>query len=148
MEPRPPVERTHVVRDVEPRKVYELVTNFAGYPRLFPEIKSARIVEQRPPAVRVEFRAEVVLSVRYVLDLVCDPQALTIDWTFVEGEIVTDSVGGWRFIAVPEGTRVEYRAGMTIKAPLPSFIIRRATDALVAASIPGMFAAIDRELRR
>ncbi len=148
MESRPPVERTHLVRGVEPRKVYELITNFEAYPRLFPELRAVRILESRPPTVRVEFRAEVVLAVRYVLDLVCDPEALTITWTFVEGEIVTDSVGGWRFIAVPEGTRVEYRAGMTIKAPLPAFIIRRATDALVAASIPGMFASIERELRR
>jgi len=148
MESRPPVERTYVVRGVPPRRVYDLVTNFEIYPRLFPELKAARILESRPPVVRVEFRAEVVLSVRYVLDLTCDPEALKIDWTFVEGEIVTDSVGGWRFTAVPEGTRIEYRAGMTIKAPLPSFIVRRATDALVAASIPGMFAAIDREVRR
>jgi len=148
MESRPPVERTHLVRGVEPRKVYDLITNFEAYPRLFPEMKTVRIVEQRPPVVRVEFRAEVVLSVRYVLDLVCDPDALTVDWTFVEGEIVTDSVGGWRFTAVPEGTRIDYRAGMTIKAPLLSFIVRRATDARGAASIPGMFAAIDREVRR
>jgi ribosome-associated toxin RatA of RatAB toxin-antitoxin module len=148
MESRAPVERTHVVRGVAPRQVYDLITDFEGYPRLFPELKAARIVERRPPVVRVEFRAEVVLKVRYVLDVVCDPEGLTIDWTFVEGEIVTDSVGGWRFTAVPEGTRVDYRAGMTIKAPLPAFIVRRATDALVAASIPGMFAAIDRELHR
>ena len=148
MESRPPVERTHLIRGVEPRKVYDLVTNFEAYPRLFPELKAVRILERRPPVMRVEFRAEVVLTVRYVLDLVCNAEALTIDWTFVEGEIVTDSVGGWRFTAVPEGTRVEYRAGMTIKAPLPSFIIRRATDALVAASIPGMFTAIEREVRR
>lgn len=148
MESRPPVERVHLVRGVEPRKLYDVVTDFEAYPRLFPELKAVRILERRPPVVRAEFRAEVVLKVRYVLDLVCDPEALTIDWTFVEGEIVTDSVGGWRFTAVPEGTRVEYRAGMTIKAPLPSFIVRRATDALVAASIPGMFAAIEREARR
>ena len=148
MESRPPVERVHLVRGVEPRKLYDVVTDFEAYPRLFPELKAVRILERRPPVVRAEFRAEVVLKVRYVLDLVCDPEALTIDWTFVEGEIVTDSVGGWRFTAVPEGTRVEYRAGMTIKAPLPSFIVRRATDALVAASIPGVFAAIEREARR
>ena len=148
MESRTPVERTHLVRGVAPRQVYDLITNFEAYPRLFPELKAARIVERKPPVVRVEFRAEVVLAVRYVLDLTCDPEALTIDWTFVEGEIVTDSVGGWRFVEVPEGTRVEYRVGMVIKAPLPAFIVRRATDALVAASIPGMFAAIEREVRR
>jgi len=148
MESRAPVERTHVVRGVAPQAVYDLITNFDAYPRLFSELKAARVLERRPPLVRVEFRAEVVLAVRYVLDLVCDPVALTVDWTFVEGDIVTDSVGGWRFHADPAGTRIEYRVALSIKAPLPGFIVRRATDGLVAASIPGMFASIDRELRR
>ncbi len=52
---------------------------------------------------RVEFRAQVVLPVRYVLDLACDPAARAVDWTFVEGEIVTNSVGSWRFS--PRGRR-------------------------------------------
>ncbi|HEY4186353.1 MAG TPA: SRPBCC family protein [Polyangia bacterium] len=148
MESRTPVERNYLVRGIAPRAVYDVVTSFEAYPRLFPELKTVRVVERQGNRVRVEFRAEVVLTVRYVLDLVCDPGALTVDWTFVEGEIVTDSVGGWRFLADPAGTRVEYRVAMTIKAPLPGFIVRRATDALVSASIPGMFAAIDREVRR
>ena len=40
---------------------------------------------------------QVVIAVRYVLDLPAIPTAPTVDWTFVEGEIVTDSTGGWRF---------------------------------------------------
>jgi len=148
MESRTPVERSTVVRGAAPRDLYEIVTDFEAYPRLFPELKAVRIVERRGPVVRVEFRAEVVLSVRYVLDLTCDPEALTVDWTFVEGEIVTDSVGSWRFAQVSDGAKVDYRVSMAIKAPLPGFIIRRATDALVGASIPGMFASLDREARR
>ena len=148
MDSRTPVERTYLVRGATPRSVYDVVTDFEMYPKLFPEFKSVRVLERRPPVLRVEFRVEVVLSVRYVLDLTCDPDALTVDWTFVEGEIVVDSVGGWRFTTDREGTQVVYRAALAIKAPLPGFIVRRATDALVAASIPGMFAAIDREARR
>jgi uncharacterized membrane protein len=123
-----------------------VVVDFDAYPRLFRELKSVRVLDRRAPVVRVEFRAEVVLAVRYVLDLRCDPEALTVDWTYVEGEIVVDSTGSWRFSADPAGTRVDYRAALSVKAPLPGFIVRRATDALVAASIPGMFAAIDREV--
>ena len=37
---------------------------------------------------------------------------------------------------------------MRIKAPLPGFIVRKATDALVSASLPGMFASIEREVNR
>ena len=148
MESRTPVERSTVLRGAAPRDLYEIVTDFEAYPRLFPELKAVRVLERRGPVVRVEFRAEVVLSVRYVLDLTCDPEALAVDWTFVEGEIVTDSVGSWRFTPVADGTKTDYRVSMAIKAPLPGFIIRRATDALVSASIPGMFASIEREARR
>jgi ribosome-associated toxin RatA of RatAB toxin-antitoxin module len=148
MESRTPVERTYLMRQATPREAYDVVTDFEAYPKLFPEFKTVRVLERRPGGVRVEFRVEVVLAVRYVLDLACDPEALTVDWTFVEGEIVVDSTGGWRFNLDREGTQVVYRAAVAIKAPLPGFIVRRATDALVAASIPGMFASLDREVKR
>lgn len=148
MDARAPVERTYLVREAAPREVYDVVVDFDAYSRLFPEFKSTRVIERRPPVVRAEFRAEIVLSVRYVLDLRCDPDALTVDWTFVEGEIVADSTGSWRFSSEAGGTRIQYRASLLVKAPLPGFIVRKATDALVAASIPGMFAAIDREVLR
>ena len=137
-----------MVRDAVPREVYDVVVDFEAYPRLFPEFKSVRVLDRRSSMVRAEFRVEVVLAVRYVLDLKCEPDALTVDWTYVEGEIVVDSTGGWRFAAAPAGTKVDYRASILIKAPLPGFIVRKATDALVAASIPSMFASIDREVRR
>ena len=97
--------------------------------------------------VRVEFRAEVVIAVRYVLDLACDPGRLAVDWTFVEGDVVTGSVGGWRFTATGDGTTIDYRAALDVKAPLPGFILRKVTDGLVAASLPNMFASIEREVR-
>jgi ribosome-associated toxin RatA of RatAB toxin-antitoxin module len=148
MDRRAPVERSHIVHGAAPREAYDVVVDFDEYPRLFPEFKAARVLERRPPVVRVEFRAQVVLAVRYVLDLRCDPEGLSVDWTYVEGEIVADSEGAWRFSPDPVGTRIDYRAWLLVKAPLPGFIVRKATDALVAASIPGMFASIDREVRR
>lgn len=144
---RAPVERSHLVQGATPREVYDVVVDFDGYPRLFPEFKGVRVLQRTPSLARVEFRVEVVLSVRYVLDLACDPEAMTVDWTYVEGEVVADSVGSWRFRQEGEATRINYRASVLIKAPLPGFIVRKATDALVAASIPSMFASIDREVR-
>jgi ribosome-associated toxin RatA of RatAB toxin-antitoxin module len=148
MDARAPVERSHLVRGATPREAYDVVVDFEAYPRLFPEFKVARVMERLPPRVRVEFRVEVVLAVRYVLDLYCDPEALTVEWTYVEGEIVVGSAGRWRFSAEPGGAKIDYRAAVTIDAPLPGFIVRKATNALVAASLPGMFASIDREVLR
>ena len=153
MSGREPVERRHVVAGATPAQLYEVVTDFGSYPRLFPEMKGTRVLAgPEAPAsggtIRVEFRLQIVLPVRYVLDLTCDPGALTIDWKFVEGEIVTDSVGSWRFAPEGQGAAMTYRVSLDVKAPVPGFVLRKVTDGLVAASIPAMFDSIEREVRR
>ncbi|HVR64123.1 MAG TPA: SRPBCC family protein [Polyangia bacterium] len=161
MDGREPVSRTVYVGGVPPAGLFAVVTDFSSYPRLFPEMKEVRVLSRRPAAdsdgangaeiVRVEFKAQVVLAVRYVLDLVCRPQppaAPTVDWTFVEGEVVTDSRGGWRFVGEGDGTRLTYQAALTVKAPLPGFVLRKVTDGLVAASLPAMLGAVEREARQ
>jgi hypothetical protein len=95
----------------------------------------------------VEFRLEMVIGIRYVLDLVCDPAAGTVDWSYVEGEVVTDSRGGWRFTAEGDGTRVDYQAALVINAPLPGFVVKKVTSALVSASLPAMFSSVEAEAR-
>jgi ribosome-associated toxin RatA of RatAB toxin-antitoxin module len=154
MSGREPVHRRHVLPRARPGDVYRVVTDFGAYPSLFPEIKGTRVLDAGGPGpdgktvTRVEFRGQVVLPVRYVLDLVCDPAAHTVEWTYVEGEIVTNSVGGWRFSAEGEGTAMDYRVSLDVKAPVPGFVLRKVTDGLVSASIPSMFSAIEREVRK
>jgi ribosome-associated toxin RatA of RatAB toxin-antitoxin module len=154
MSGREPVQRRYFLRGAKPNDVYGVVTDFASYPNLFPEIKGTQVLQAGAPGpdgktvIRVEFRGQVVLPVRYVLDLICDPAAHTVEWTYVEGEIVTNSVGGWRFQPEGEGTAMEYRVSLDVKAPVPGFVLRKVTDGLVSASIPSMFAAIEREVRK
>jgi coenzyme Q-binding protein COQ10 len=143
-----PVRRSHQVRGAQPRELYDIVTDFPAYPRIFKEVKAAQVLAVEGPRHRVEFRLEMVVSVRYTLDLVCNPDALTVDWTYVEGEVVTGSEGSWRFVSAEGGTRLDYQAALTIDAPLPGFVVRRVTQALVSASLPAMFAAIESELAR
>jgi ribosome-associated toxin RatA of RatAB toxin-antitoxin module len=118
-----------------------------AYPRLFPEIKAARVLSSDGNRVRAEFRGNIVLPFRYVLDLDCDPAALTVDWRYVEGDVVKNSEGGWRFASQGDGTRVEYSVAMEIAAPVPGFLLRKITDGLVALSLPAMFASIERETK-
>jgi ribosome-associated toxin RatA of RatAB toxin-antitoxin module len=140
-----PLRRSHFAKGATPAELFAVVTDFEAYPRLFREMKSVRIVERDGNRVRVEFKLEMVVAIRYVLDLVCDAAATTVEWTYVEGEVVTESQGGWRFVPEKDGTRMDYRVELKINAPLPGFVIRRVTDALLAASLPSMFAAIETE---
>ena len=156
MNPREPVERSQFMAQATPAEVYDVVVDFPAYPRLFPELTGARVIptESSTPAataasvVRVEFRARMVLPVRYVLDLTCLPDVPSVDWRFVEGEVVTESTGSWRFRPEAGGTRVDYRAALDVRAPLPGVILRKITDGLVSASLPRMFASIEAEVRR
>lgn len=122
------------------------MTDFLAYPKLSPEFTGVKIIETDGKRMRVEFRAQVVIPARYVLDMVCDPDNHTVDWTYVEGEVVTDSRGGWRFSPQGEGTRIDYQATLDVRAPVPGFILRKITDAVVSAALPSMFASITREV--
>ena len=146
-EPLVPVKKTAVLQGIAPAASYAVVVDFAAYPRLFPEIKSARVLSTEGNRVRAEFRGNIVLPFRYVLDLDCDADGLTVDWRYVEGEVVKNSEGGWRFSAEGDGTRVEYRVAMEISAPVPGFLLRKITDGLVALSLPSMFASVEREAK-
>jgi ribosome-associated toxin RatA of RatAB toxin-antitoxin module len=146
-EPLIPVTRSALLQGVAPAAVYAAVVDFAAYPSLFPEIKAAQVLSSEGKRVRAEFRGNIVLPFRYVLDLDCDPDALTVDWRYVEGEVVKNSEGGWRFSPEGNGTRVEYRVVMEISAPLPGFLLRKITDGLVALSLPAMFASVEREAK-
>ena len=150
MDSREPVRRRHHVPRATPREVYDIVVDFPSYPRLFPELKEARVLSRTGNVARVEFRAHMVLPIRYVLDLTCDADGATptVDWTYVEGEIVTSSVGSWRFTAEGDGTAVDYTVSLDVRAPLPGFVLRKVTDGLVSASLPNMFVSLEREVRR
>jgi len=139
------IEREHTIRGVAPRLVYQVVTDYAAYPRIFPELTAARVLAEDGPRKRVEFRARVVVAVRYVLDIIHDAEMLTTRWTFVEGEVVSDSEGGWSFSGDESAVHIRYRAGMAFRAPLPKFVINKISNALMGTSIPNMFRALERE---
>jgi ribosome-associated toxin RatA of RatAB toxin-antitoxin module len=141
-----PVHRTHLVPQSTPADVYAVVVDFSAYPRLFSEFTSVRVIETAGNRSRVEFNVKVVVPARYVLDLVCDAGANTVDWTFVEGSVISDSRGSWRFTSEGGGTRVDYTAALEVNAPLPGFVLRKISNAIISASLPAMFASITREV--
>ena len=141
------VERTHFVAGAKPRELFDIVTDYEHYPRFFPEFTGTRVISRDGDRVRVEFRAKMVKEVRYTLDIKHQSEGpeLSTSWTFVEGQIVSDSRGGWKFRDENGGTRIDYRAGIDVKAPLPGFIINKISEAILGSSIPNMFKALEKE---
>jgi ribosome-associated toxin RatA of RatAB toxin-antitoxin module len=156
MESRVPARRRHHIARATPRELYDIVADFPAYPRLFPEVKEARVLSEtntpKGKVTRVEFRAQMVVAIRYVLELTGSGgeggTLPTLSWTYVEGEIVTNNEGSWTFTPEGDGTAVEYAAFMDVRAPVPGFVMRKIIDGLVALSLPNMFASLEREARR
>ncbi len=140
------ITREFTIRGIAPRAVYDIVTDYACYPRIFPEFTGCRVQSGTGAIQRVEFRARVVIEVRYVLDIFHDPERTTMRWTFVEGEVVSDSVGGWALSGTTD-TFIRYHAGIAIRAPLPKIVINKVSNALMGSSIPNMFRALEREAK-
>jgi ribosome-associated toxin RatA of RatAB toxin-antitoxin module len=143
-----PVRHSALISGLTPAQIYGVVVDFPAYPRLFPEIKQTKVLANNGHKARVEFRGNMVLPFRYVLDLDCDAQAGSVSWTYVEGEMVKNSTGSWHFVAEGDGTRVDYLTSLQIEAPVPGFILRKITDGLVSLSLPAMFASVEREARK
>jgi ribosome-associated toxin RatA of RatAB toxin-antitoxin module len=141
------VEKTELIRAAKPRDLYEIVSDYENYPRFFPEFTGTKVISRQGAVARVEFRAKMVKEVKYTLEITHHDQGpeLGTSWTFVEGEIVSDSRGSWRFTDEAGGTRINYRAAIDVKAPLPGFILNRITEAVLDQSIPNMFKALEKE---
>jgi ribosome-associated toxin RatA of RatAB toxin-antitoxin module len=139
------IQRQHTIQGVSPRLCYSIITDYACYPRIFPEFTRSQVLSSEGDRRRVEFRAKMVMEVRYVLDIVQDDAGLSTKWTYVEGEIISDSVGGWAFSGDDTVTHINYHAGIAVKAPLPKFMINKISNAILGTSVPNMFRALERE---
>jgi ribosome-associated toxin RatA of RatAB toxin-antitoxin module len=140
------IEREHVLPRCTPAQAYAVVVDYPSYPRVFPEFTACRVLESDGARRRVEFIAKVVVEVRYVLDIHQDDAAFTTRWSFVEGKVISNSVGGWRFTQRGQDTLVHYNAGIEVNAPLPGFVINKISKMLLGSSIPQMFRSLEREV--
>jgi len=143
----PGVTKNTVIRGRTPRELYDVVTDYEAYPRFFKDFTRVTVLKRDGGTWDVEFRAKVVKEVRYTLRIVHDEEKLTTRWTFVEGQLVTESKGGWTFTETTGGARIDYDAEIEVNVPLPGFIKRRIQDAILHKSIGTMFEQLEREAR-
>jgi len=119
---------------------------FPRHPRLFPEIKAGTRLQTEAGRVRAEFRGNLLLPFRYVLDLDCDAQR-NREVDLRQGELVKDSTGGWRLQPRRAG-RGGIPGDPTDRSAVPGFLLRKITDILVHPVVAAMFASIEREVGR
>jgi ribosome-associated toxin RatA of RatAB toxin-antitoxin module len=128
-------------------KLYAVVTDYARYPEWLPEFKDARILRAEGNEVDVEFTFAIPLKkIRYSIRVAHKPAELQTDWTFLRGEVIDNSVGGWKFEAIDnETTRVRYYAGVSVNVPVSRSVVNRIASLLTGTTLPRTFKNLEQE---
>ncbi len=137
-------ERIHI--DAPPLRCYEVATDYERYPGWIRDIKSAEITgrDAEGRGTQVEFRAAALgKSIRYTLayDYADAPGAFS--WSLVEGEMVRQLDGTYRFEADGDGTRLHYDLTVDLAIPLPGLLKRRASGLIMGNALRGLKKAVE-----
>jgi uncharacterized protein YndB with AHSA1/START domain len=129
------------VINASPAQVWDVLTDFDGYPTWAHDLKSAEVVarDDEGRARDVAFRAAAMgRSTSYTLryDYTKAPQVLA--WEMVEGDITRKLDGSYELAPVEgEGDRTEvtYHLEVELAVPLPGFVKRRAESRITSTAL-------------
>jgi ribosome-associated toxin RatA of RatAB toxin-antitoxin module len=129
------------VINASPADVWDVLTDFDGYPNWANDLKSASVIarddEGRPRDVA--FRAAAMgRSTSYTLryDYAKAPHVLA--WELVEGDITRKLDGSYELAPVegePGRTDVTYHLEVELAVPLPGFVKRRAESRITSTAL-------------
>lgn len=128
-----PGASTSIVMNVPPKVIYEVVLDFANYPKFLPDVKRS-IVEKKGKRILADFEISVIKKIHYTLAFDTHPHK-KIAWSFVKGDLFKDNHGHWEFEEIEKGrTQVTYDIEVDFGLFVPSMI----TNKLVGHNLPAM----------
>ena len=131
-----------IVIDASLDSVFDVITAYDTYPQFLSECKEARITSRQAGEVRVEYKVDLMKSIRYTL-LMKEERPTRVSWTFVEGQFMKDNKGAWTLESAGEGkTKATYAIEMALGALVPKSLV----TSLVDASLPKMLEAFKKRV--
>jgi uncharacterized membrane protein len=119
-------------------RCYDVAVDFESYPEWVRDVKEAKILEtdEEGRGKRVEFRAAALgKSIRYVLEYDFSDAPHSFSWKFVEGEMLRQLDGTYRFEPDGDSTRVHYDLAVELAVPLPGLLKRRAAGLIMGSAL-------------
>ena len=133
-------QRTEI--DASPARVWEVLTDFAGYPAWAHDLKSASVIaeDDQGRGVDVAFRAAAMgRSTSYTLRYDYGKAPDVLSWELVEGDITRKLDGYYELIGGRRRARarpsVVYHLVAELAIPLPGFVKRRAESTIMSAAL-------------
>ena len=136
--------------DVPPEALLELVWSPDNFPRLFPEVREARVLRSDGDSLEVEFRVHAVIKeIKYTTRRTLDRAKGTITWREISGDLKRVR-GGWHIQAGPRpGTsRATYRAFVEVGRFVPTGLVREGAKRKLKEMVERVRAVAAGEVRR
>jgi ribosome-associated toxin RatA of RatAB toxin-antitoxin module len=139
-----PQESRTIEVQVDPKKFFEVVTDYKSYPEFLKDQGLRRVtVHKEEGNIKVITQELEILGrrVEYTLRMVEDKANQHVSWTLVKGLMMSVNSGSWRIEKMGPGrSRVTYSIELKLGMLIPSMI----TTKLAATQLPAMLNAFKR----
>lgn len=142
-----------ILVDAPPELCYEVICDFERYPEWVRDLKRVEVRERdesgRP--WHITFYATAMgRSATYVLEYNYESEPLRIVWKLLEGDLVKQLDGEYRFVPAPdeEGkTLLTYSLTVDLVVPVPGYVRRRAEARILQAALDGFRKRVEHRQR-
>lgn len=133
----PAVEKSIDV-NCDPKRFYEIITDFERYHEFVPGLKKAKVLEKKGEVYRVEQHVEVLKkTVAFTLRLEGKP-GKSLTWTLEKGDLLKANDGGWTIEKKgKDGLTATYKLDLEVGMLVPKAIV----NTLASADLPRMLEA-------
>lgn len=115
-------------------KVFEIVTDFAKYPKFIPEVEAVKVISKTKTRAKATFTVNLVKMINYTLDFrMTAPNK--IGWTLVEGDFMESNDGSWVFTALEKNLT---DAAFSVNIGFPFWVPSSLAEGAIKSTMPKM----------
>lgn len=118
--------------------VIDVIANVEAYPEWVSDMTEVEVIERdeqgRPATVRYG-AALAGRTVSYTLEYDWTEAPAKISWNQTEGNLTSKLDGSYQLVETGDGTEVAYQLEIDLRAPIPSFVKRRAEGKIIRSAL-------------
>lgn len=135
--------KTTEIFNYSAQQIFDVISDFEKYSEFLPEVKSAKVIEDKGNKKVVEMSVSMIKDFTYsIIATLDEPHGLS--WVLNKGDIFKSNVGSWTLKPISDNqTQVTYEVGAEFKIFVPSMISRK----MIEVSLPKMIQAYKERLK-
>ena len=125
-----------------PKDCYKVITDYESYPEFVSQLKDVIVSKKKGNTAEVTYEIDLIKKISYTLKMKGKP-GKSVEWTFVDGDIMKDNQGSWELEEVKKGvTLATYNIDIEFNLVVPKLIARK----LVGSNLPSMLKSFKKRI--